>query len=211
MNIKGADKALSMNVQAAVDSSRLETQLDVKPNDGAPFVRGKISSEKLDLNDLKQGVAAFVQLDKLIEDGPGKGDVQPLVLPKEDEDEDVQPLVLPEGEKFVDLDRRLRETDLEILVNIAQIVGQQGISKVESSLTFKDGIADLGPLELNYGGGYFRASAGMNLLDAPDRLTITGATSGWDFGKILDAVGLGIQAHGKLRGDFQCQRQPHVA
>jgi AsmA family protein len=202
LSVKGADKALSMNAQAAVDSSRLETQLDVKPNDGAPFVRGKISSEKLDLKDLQQGVAAFVQLDKLIEDGPGKGDVQPLVLAQEEEDGDVQPLVLPEGEKFVDLDRRLRETDLEILVNIAQIVGQQGISKVESSLTFKDGKADLGPLELNYGGGYFRASAGMNLLDAPDRLTVTGATSGWDFGKILDAVGLGIQAHGTLRGDF---------
>lgn len=202
LDVKGADKTLSMNAQAAIDSSRLETQLDVKPNDGAPFVRGEISSQKLDLKDLQQGVAAFVQLDKLIEDGPGQGDVQPLVLPRDEADDDVQPLVLPEGEKFVDLDRRLRETDLEILVNIAQIVGQQGISKVESALTVKEGKADLGPLELNYGGGYFRASAAMDLLDAPERLTVSGATSGWDFGKILDAVGLGIQAHGTLRGDF---------
>ncbi|SLN42840.1 AsmA family protein [Falsiruegeria litorea R37] len=202
LDIKGKDDALSMNAQAAIDSSRLETQLDVRPNEGAPFVRGEISSEKLDLKDLQQGVAAFVQLDKLIEDGPGQGDVQPLVLPKEPEDDDVQPLVLPEGQKFVDMERRLRETDLEILVNIAQIVGQQGISKVESSLTLKEGKADLGPLELQYGGGYFRASAGMDLLEAPERLTVSGATSGWDFGKILDAVGLGIQAHGTLRGDF---------
>ncbi|WP_164659104.1 AsmA family protein [Tropicibacter sp. Alg240-R139] len=202
LDVKGQEEALSMNMQAAVDSSRLETQLDVKPNDGAPFVRGEISSEKLDLKDLQQGVAAFVQLDKLIEDGPGQADVEPLVLPKEEEGDDVQPLVLPEGEKFVDLERRLRDTDLEILVNIAQIVGQQGISKVESALTLKEGKADLGPLELNYGGGYFRASAGMDLLGAPERLTVSGATSGWDLGEILDAVGLGIQAHGTLRGDF---------
>ncbi|NRB16824.1 MAG: hypothetical protein HRU33_04390 [Rhodobacteraceae bacterium] len=31
---------------------------------------------------------------------------------------------------------------------------------------------------------------------------VSGATSGWDFGKILDAVGLSIDAHGKLRGRF---------
>lgn len=202
LDAKGEQDALSLNMQAAVAGSRLETQLDVKPNEGAPFVRGEVSSEKLDLKDLQKGIAAFVQLDKLIEDGPSKGDVEPLVLPKDEEADDVEPLVLPQGKTFVDAERRLRDTDLEILVNIARIVGQQGISKVESALTLKEGKADLGPLELNYGGGYIRASAGMDLLGAPDRLTVSGATSGWDFGKILDSVGLGIQAHGTLRGDF---------
>lgn len=203
LDIQGSERTLDLNIQTAVDDSRLEMRLDAKGAQGAPVVRGEIKSARLDLNDLQKGIAAFVQLEKLLSDNRAQGDLQPLILPKEDEsDEDIQPLVLPNQDKFLDLDRRLRDADLAILINIARIVGQQGISKIESELKVQQGKADLGPLEMQYGGGFFRANAAMDLLQAPDRLAISGATSGWDFGKILDSIGLGIQAHGTLNGEF---------
>jgi uncharacterized protein involved in outer membrane biogenesis len=119
---------------------------------------------------------------------------------------EVQPLVLPEEEgkptDLVDLEDLLLDTDLRVSIDIDEIVGQEGVSSLSSEFSSKDGKASIGPVEATYGGGYFKVAAEMDLVETPELVSVSGATSGWDFGKILDSVGLGIDAHGKLRGSF---------
>ena len=122
-------------------------------------------------------------------------EVQPLVLPKET---DVQPLVLPKEKgkpaDLPDVQRVLKEADVEVQIDFNEIVGQQGVTSVSSQLSAKDGTIDFGPLQMAYGGGNFSLRAGMDLIDSPDWLSLSGSTSGWEFGEILDELGIGIDA-----------------
>jgi len=103
---------------------------------------------------------------------------------------------------ILNLEKIGRDLDLEIGIEIEKIVGQAGVSKVSSELVSRDGKADFGPLEFNYGGGYFKIAAALDFIETPQVIRVFGATSGWDFGEILDRIGVGIQAHGKLKGQF---------
>ena len=121
----------------------------------------------------------------------------------------IQPLVIEAGAvadgkptDLFDSERFGRNLDLEIGIDFKKIVGQAGVSKLSSTLISKNGKADFGPLEFSYGGGYFNVGAAMNFIETPQLVRVFGATSGWDFGEILDATGLGIKAHGKLKGQF---------
>lgn len=103
---------------------------------------------------------------------------------------------------LVDTTEALANLDLEFGINIEKIVGQQGVSSVSSDFAIKNAKARFGPLEFTYGGGYFSLSAAMDLAETPELLNVSGATSGWDLGTLLDAAGLSIDARGKLRGQF---------
>ena len=132
-------------------------------------------------------------------DPPDDGKIEePLVLGDKDNTDtsDGKPSDL------VDPAEMLAEMDLEIGIAIEKITGQQGVTSVPSDLAIKDAKARFGPLEFSYGGGYFNLSAAMDLIKSPELLNVSGATSGWDLGEILKTVGLGIDARGKLRGQF---------
>jgi uncharacterized protein involved in outer membrane biogenesis len=150
------------------------------------------------------------------EDSSGRTELQPLVVDAAEASEqsaaqqgNLQPLVLPEEDTedsdlagLLDFPTMLRTADADVTIDIAKISGQQGISKVESKLVVAEGKAGLGPIDLAYGGGNASVSAGVNLIDSPDWISLSGSTGGWDFGKILDAVNAGIPAYGILNGRF---------
>ncbi|WP_171128373.1 MULTISPECIES: AsmA family protein [unclassified Ruegeria] len=186
-------------------SSHLIAALDARFPESASVVRGNITSERLDLNDLKNLTSVLNQLKRLVGETSQEPDaeVQPLVLPKET---DFQPLVLPKEKgkpaDLLDVQRVLREADIEVQIEFNEIVGQQGVTSVSSQLSAKDGTVDFGPLQMAYGGGNFSLRAVMDLVDSPDWLSLSGSTSGWEFGEILDELGIGIDAYGRLSGEF---------
>ena len=192
-------------IEFEAGSSQLLAALDAKFPDGASVVRGNVTSERLDLNDLKNLTAVLDQLKSLVGETPKEpeAEVQPLVLPKEI---DVQPLVLPKEKgkpaDLLDVQRVLREADVEVQIEFKEIVGQQGVTSVSSQLSAKEGTVDVGPLQMAYGGGTFSLRAVMDLIDSPDWLSLSGSTSGWEFGEILDELGIGIDAYGRLSGEF---------
>lgn len=195
---RGQGKDFSTTLGLGAGTSRLDASLETTVSEGRPKIDGRIFSEQLDINDLKNAIAGVVQLgriggsDEVEEPETDKPEVQPLVLPKE------------EGKPtdLVDFEKLFLDSDLTVLIDLKQISGQKGVSSVSSELTAQEGQVQLGPLEVTYGGGYFKIEAKMDLLETPELVSVSGATSGWDFGKILDAVGLSIDAHGKLRGRF---------
>lgn len=198
---------ISTKLGLAAGNSRLDASLDTSITDGRPVIEGRVFSESLDVGDLRNAVAGAVQLGKI---GDGKDAAEPdtvkVAKTKEQDKPEVQPLVLPREDSkptdLVDLEKLFLETDLTVSIDVKEITGQQGVSSVASEFVAKDGQAHLGPLEVTYGGGYFKVEAQMDLVETPELLSVSGATGGWDFGEILDAVGLGIDAHGKLRGNF---------
>lgn len=209
---QGKDFTTSLGLMAG--TSRIEANVNTTVDEMRPVIKGLVFSERIDINDLKNGVAAVVQLSKIgEEEGNGKSgeksdepEMLPLVLPKEESEPEFQPLVLPEEDSgpkdLVSLEDLLVDTDLNIGIEIEKISGQQGVSSMSSELVAKDGKAKFGPIEASYGGGYFNVTGAMNLVETPSLLSLSGATSGWDFGEILDSVGLGIDARGKIRGRF---------
>ncbi|MCP4306809.1 MAG: AsmA family protein [bacterium] len=204
---RGGGQKLAVTAGALVGESRLDAGLEMNVAGDEPTIRGGITSDLVNIRDLKNAAAYVVQLGSLEKRQPKvqplvmpKPEPQPLVLPKPEP----QPLVLPktEGNEAYRFELADLLSDLKIVLDIKEIVGEQGVSSVSSDFTIQDGKAQLGPLEVAYGGGYFNVRAGMDLVETPDRLSISGATGGWDFGDILDSIGLGIEAHGTLQGKF---------
>ncbi|MGR3661064.1 MAG: AsmA family protein [Paracoccaceae bacterium] len=197
--ISGSGAQIGTKAVVTVGKSHLDVTLANTGGKGTPVIRGGMTSDSIDIKDLKNVTAAGIQLASLKNKEAAKPEVKvkPLVIKPV-----VKPLVIEEDAKLVDTDSLLKELDLEFGVHIKKLLGQSGISGINSELDIKEGKLNFGPLEATYAGGFFKASAAMDLINAPQTMQVSGSTSGWDFGEILDAVGLGIDAHGKIEGRF---------
>lgn len=226
----GHEEKFTTTASVTIRESRLTVAIDTKVTDGNSTVRGTIKSKRLRIKDLEKGVDAVLELgalarktdqgDTTATDGVTVGSdgkiEEPLVLAADDagetkpdvaaDDKPEEPLVLDPAQSkptdLLDAAGMLANLDLEIGIEIDEISGPQGAAKVSSDLQIKDAKARFGPLEFSYGGGYFSLSAAMDLLNSPDRLTISGATSGWDLGELLKIARIDIDARGKLRAQF---------
>ncbi|WP_286193932.1 AsmA family protein [Tropicibacter sp. R16_0] len=202
---QGKGKDFATRLGLAAGTSRLEASLETSVAQGRPTIDGRVFSKKLDIEDLRKAISGVVELGK-IGDSTKSAEEEQKLGDTEASEPEFQPLVLPEEDDkptdLVDLEKLFLDTDLTVTIDIEEITGQQGVSSLSSELIAQDGQARLGPVEVTYGGGYFKVAAEMDLVETPELLSVSGATSGWDFGKILDAVGLGIDAHGTLSGQF---------
>ncbi|MGI9401093.1 MAG: AsmA-like C-terminal region-containing protein, partial [Rhizobiaceae bacterium] len=214
--ISGESLDMKINAAAGINKSRLDASLSNETTDENQIVRGEMKSAEIHIDDLRDVVRAAVQLQSMFSAGNAKkpeGEIQPLVIETEDKPEteaDKKPEVLPlvieeeeegDGELFTSKNL-LRRLDLEFGINIDKIVGQEGVSGLNSDLTVKSGKLEFGPLKASYGGGHFDVAGSMDLMESTDILQVAGSTGGWDIGEILDSVGLGIDAYGKLTGNF---------
>lgn len=140
---------------------------------------------------------------------------QPLVLPDaqvvtegQEDLSDFQPLVVTDdftGLAIADVltpENFARLIDAEIDIDISRIKGQAAVSSLHSQLKMKTGNLNLGPVRLALGKGFAELTARMDVIDAPDWVRVTGETGGWDFGNILDSLGVNMGAYGILNGRF---------
>ena len=214
--IKGNGLDIATEAKVNIANSRIDATLSSKEVNEEFVVRGGMKSAQIDITSLRNVVAAAVQLQSFFsksKNAKPKGEIKPLVIetkPKEKQVKakdkpKIRPLVLKEPAtdvKLVSGKKLMDRLDLEFGIHIAKIIGQEGISAIHSDLVLKDNKLKAGPIEVTYGGGSFKADVAMDLKNKPGIARITGSTSGWDFGKILDSVGLGIEAHGNLNGTF---------
>ena len=186
---------LSMAFQGDVDST-------------PPTINGQITSQVLALADLRQAVKGISELGKLTSN---KTELQPLVLPPEEDPIDLnpiplQPLVLPVEERttaeFLNIDDAMEDVLLTTEIAFERIEGIQGVTSLKTTLVSDQGKAQLGPLRWNYGNGFIQFEVLSDLVSGPETLNIRGSTGGWDFGNILSELGLDIPARGQLRGNF---------
>ncbi len=203
---------LQKGVDAVLELATLSSKADQPGNaasDGSTVSSDWKIEEPLvlgtaDADDAKSGVAADDKPEEPLVLSTGDADDTKSDIVADDKPE--EPLVLGAVESkatdLVDPVEMLVNLDLEIGIEIDEISGPRGRTKVSSELEVKEAKARFGPLEFSYGGGYFSLRAAMDLLKTPDLLTVSGATSGWDLGEILKTARLDIDANGKLRGRF---------
>ncbi len=164
---------------ATTMSADLSTEVNV--------IRGSIVSQRIQLEDLRDGVKALMQLKKATS----------ADKPQDTDEAEAEPEEEKEPGVF-NLNRILTQTDLEITLDLLEFVGPSGTSAMTSLFVADQGKLQAGPLELYYGGGHFNVTAAMDAVEEPDTLKVEGSTTGWDFGEILDAVGVKIDARGQL-------------
>ncbi|WP_270730381.1 AsmA family protein [Shimia sp. Alg240-R146] len=192
--LEGTAKDAKVGFEVHANETNLKTDFIFDLNQQVNVVRGKVLSDYMRLDDLREGLKVIRQLSerakstKSPKDAEDAGDGKPPI----------QPLVLEKKGKAFDLQRILTETDLAVAIEIEEFVGDAGTSSMSSELTAKDGQIVAGPLELFYGSGHFKVTASMDAKDKPEIARIQGVTSGWNFGEILKAMDVKIPAHGEL-------------
>lgn len=198
VSLEGQATAADLELLFNAGKSDLKTTVSFDLSKEINVIRGDILSNRIRLEDLRDGTRVLVQLSE-----SGKPyDPEKKEQPAPDDGPPIQPLVLEEKNGLLDLERILTETDLEIGLELKEFVGDAGTSSMSSKFVAKEGQIEAGPLELYYGPGFFKVTASMDAIENPKLVKVKGSTSGWDFGKLLDAVGLGIDAHGTLSAAF---------
>lgn len=199
------DKVVDLEFSVAAGETNLKLDLDAQRNTGRPVFSGAITSAQVRTKDLQDAVAVVVAMSTLNDDP--LAEYKPLVLPPPEEPE-YQPLVLDpssdelEFKNLLDWEDRLQETDLTITIQIAKLVGQAGVSGLNSDLAVLGGKLRFGPIHARLGGGQFSFGANMDLINSPKIIGVSGSTSGWDFGELLKTVGVDIAANGTLNARF---------
>ena len=199
LDFASQDQTASIDLGFQAAGSDVTTNLSFDLSREINLVRGTILSEKMRLVDIREGTKAAISLSRA-----HRADRKAnTATPEQDTRPPLQPLVIEDRKKgLLSPYRILTETDLEIALDIRQFIGDAGISSMTSKLIADLGKVQAGPMELRYGRGFFKVLAQMDVVNDPDNISIRGGTSGWDFGRILESIGLGIQANGILRADF---------
>ncbi len=211
----GLAAGINSTANLSISGSTLLMHLSTRVLQETAIVRGRLESPSLHVEDFQKAGAASIELAKLARGQIPNSDtpiVKPFVLPKktssvsasESTDEAMAgsaPFALPDEIKELQLfdpEYFLQSLDLEFDIAIAELAGPGGVTSIDAPLSIKDGTADFGPLKFNYGDGNFDLSANMDLQNDPEQLFISGATSGWDLGKIVEGLGLDVPARGFL-------------
>ncbi|MEM9393306.1 MAG: AsmA-like C-terminal region-containing protein [Pseudomonadota bacterium] len=228
MTAEGSLEALDFAMRFAAGGSDLEGDFSLAETERTLQLDGEIRSAALLLSDLEKLMQALEDISSLNDPSDPPDDiaaastnqilVQPLLLPDDASatdggleallaQDDVQPLILPELDdpKLADLfdpDSVLRYMDVDVAIEIAQLSGVKGVARISSELTASGGKAQLAPIRLKYGAGEIDAAVNMNVIDAPDRVQVSGRAGGWDLRDALALIGPRLDASGTLAGSF---------
>lgn len=218
--VRGSKGAWTGEIGLGAGASKLTSTVTTGLANDRHTINTSIVSDAMVISDLQNAVAGVIELKKIGQqpaqaDTASRVELQPLVLPTDiqvDADTvseppassvELQPLVIEDApDKIFDMNEFLRETDIYGEIDFKQISGVKGITRVTSDFASEGGKAHLGPLEFNYGGGYFNFQAAMDVVDAPRFVSMSGATSGWNLADILKTAGVSFDASGAVRGQF---------
>lgn len=211
-------------VQVGVATSELQLKGQLDAGDPHPVVQGSVESDLIQINHLRDVIAASVELARLdttqepaeAESKPAEEDeFQPLVLNAPDEAEEGSGdapnqlrdvTLLPLGRALL-----LSGMDIDVDIDLRKIEGAKGTTSLTSSLEMVGRKATLGPVKFEYGGGHFDVSAAMDLDENPDRIEFSGSTGGWDFGRIMQEINFKKRASGTLNASFDVSGSPASA
>lgn len=202
MQVQGSASDLSTHVTAQANRSDLRLEMTTRFIAELPIVRGGLFSKKIVMDDIANVIEASVSVaslrkkdDKNSETDDQSKDTKTSATAEMHEDE------VKLGE-FLDFDQAIADLDLEFDINIAEITGSKGTTNISSRIVSQKGKAKFGPLKMSYAEGFVSFVASMDVLKHPESISVSGETGGWDVGKILDEVGLGVKVHGILKAKF---------
>lgn len=210
MDLQGSEKKWAGELGISSRASDVKSSLSVAKENTRPTIRASLISEDLAISDLRNGFAGLVELQKIGRDSAAgetteKSDADTAGSKENEEtmaDGPAEASEENETDLFPDLYAFFRATDVYGEIDFKKITGIKGVTRVSTSLASENGDARLGPLEFNYAGGVFKFEARTDFVETPEIVSVSGSTSGWRLGEILEGAGIEFDADGDLRGNF---------
>ncbi len=216
-------KVWDSDVTITIGQSQIHIDLDAGLDTSPPVVRGKIESDLIEVDQMRNIIKASLQMRKLNKKEKAaasekSSDVesdenaeQTDATPSESTDEDNSDTASDPKETgpFRDVTLRpigqeilLSGMDMDIDIDFHKIVGEEHTSSLTTEMVMKDGEAQFGPMKLEYGNAHFDITGTMDLNNEPKLLKLKGSTGGWSFAKILHELKFKKRASGALGADF---------
>jgi AsmA family protein len=198
----------------SVAQSELNIDLNANLDTAQPVVKGQIESDLIEVDQVRNIIKAWLQLRTLNKGAKaeaGESTEQADAESSETTDEDTADAASDAKETgpFRDVTLRpigqevlLTGTDIDITIDLRKIVGKEHTSSLTTEIVTKDGVAQFGPMKLEYGNAHFEVSGAMDLKNNPKILKLNGSTGGWSFAKILHELKFKKRASGSLGADF---------
>lgn len=211
------------DVTITIGQSQVHIDLDANLDTPHPVVKGKIESDLIEVEQMRNIINASLQMRKLnkedkaaaSENSPDaesdENAEQTDATPSESTDEDDSDTASDPKETgpFRDVTLRtigqeilLSGMDMDIDIDFRKIVGKEHTSSVTTEVVMKGGEAQFGPMKLEFGNAHFDITGTMDLNNEPKLLKLKGSTGGWSFAKILHELKFKKRASGALGADF---------
>lgn len=208
-------KVWDSNVAIAIGKSQVNVELDVNLDTLQPVVKGKIESNLIEVDQMRNIIKAALQMRKLNKEEKA-ADSENSPDPENDANaekidmanagpasppEDVGPFrdvtLRPIGQEVL-----LSGMDMDVDIDFRKIVGKEHTSSLTTEVVMKNGDALFGPMKLEFGNAHFDITGSMDLNNEPGVLKLKGSTGGWSFAKILQELQFKKGASGALGADF---------
>ncbi|MEW2915831.1 AsmA family protein [Ruegeria sp. ANG10] len=185
----GKQNGLSSVIALISGKSELSANLETSTAGARALTKGKISSQSIALQDIKNAVAVGSRIATSFR--------QPGTRSAKRSGSKGNPTDLIEAEDF------LLDQDVDVSIDIKKIKGEQAITSLSSHLKAKDGLAQLGPVDVAYDGGHFSATAKMNMVKSPQLLSLQGTIKDWNLATLFKEFDTKYSAVGRLHGSFE--------
>lgn len=229
LSVSGEDSRWNGEFGLAAGTSSVNSSVSFGDEEGRPTIRSSVISDRLALADLEAARSGLIELAKIgkqtntaetdasensADQDANEVELQPLVLPETTTEGEAgkksanpdknggEKAAEPEMERIVKFNEFLKETDIYGTIEFREISGVRGVTSLASELVSEGGKARLGPVEFTYGSGYFNFEAQADVIEAPQYVSLAGATSGWTLAELLKIAGVSFDADGDLSGRF---------
>ena len=189
LSVNGKQDDFSSEIALTSGKSELSAKLETSTAGARPLTQGKVSSQSIALQDVKDSVAAVARIATRFRQPGTKG-------AKRDGSKG-KPTDLIELEDF------LLDQDVDVSIDIKKIEGEQAITSLSSHLKAKNGLAQLGPVDVAFDGGHFSATAKMNVVKNPQLLSLQGTIKDWNLATLFSEFETKYSAVGRLHGYFE--------
>ncbi|WP_377189238.1 AsmA family protein [Ruegeria meonggei] len=189
LSANGKKEKFSSVIALLTGKSKLNAKLETFVAGARPKTQGKVSSQSIVLQDVKNAISIVSRIGASFRQRGTKEAKSARSKAK--------------ASDLIEVEDFLLDQDVDVTIDIKKIEGQRAITSLSSQLTAKDGIAQLGPVDVAYDGGHFSGTAKMNVAKTPQLLSIQGTTKDWNLADVLDAFKVKYAAEGRLHGSFE--------
>ncbi|WP_170766541.1 AsmA family protein [Ruegeria lacuscaerulensis] len=189
VSANGKQDDFSSEIALTSGKSKLSAKLETSTAGARPLIQGRVSSQRIALQDVKDAVAVVTSIATRFRQPGTRGAKRDASKGK--------PTNLIELEDF------LLDQDVDVSIDIKKIEGEQAITSLSSHLKAKNGLAQLGPVDVAYDGGYFSATAKMNTVKSPQLLSLQGTIKNWNLATLFSEFNTKYSAVGRLHGKFE--------
>ncbi len=196
--LEGEDETLVTKAEISIDQSKVQLLLRKTFENQLLSFLGEIVSERLDINTVSEFVSFAARVSELETDTDEQSSVQPIWL-----DDVMKPLILDDPFLAVDDEELIEALYAKIDVDIRNIRGLPGFTRLNSTFTLEDGAASLRPVRFSLPSGFASFGLYLDTIDDPDAVQASGQIRSVSLQEVAQKFEIPIDMTGTVSGDFR--------